>query len=344
MAENSLHETVDRVAEYLTTMDVEGEDWQRAVAINGLLAADTRLDTARRLTDRAITTQTSDGQFAYGWGEYPKQWGEWTDYDVNTYKPTANSAALAVPALKFYRRTGDETYLDAVSKQYEFFDTVTRTDDGGISRRGDKVELFTEIIYFLSPFFVHYGQLIDESGPVEEAIRQIEVHTKHLHDPHTHLFRHVWQECPNSYPEGSFWSRGNGWAVAGLLDTILALPDDHPQRESLIGTLADTLDAVVELQDDSGFWRQRLDDPTSPLETSGTLIFAYTLKRCHDGGVASNDNYLDAADRALDACRGIVTSEGAVSRVSKPPASAMSPMGVTPYGQGWFLLAASAFL
>lgn len=340
---DSLSDIVPRVAEYTTSLDMEGLDWQKAIAVEGLLAVDEQIDEARRLVDRAVATQTSEGQFDYGYGDYPREWARWTDYDVESYKPTANPAVLARSVLECYERMGDERYLDAVRRQYEFFETVDRTADGGISRRADDVELFTEGIYFLCPFFVQYGSQVDDADPIDEALRQIEVHTKHLQDPHTGLFRHIWKETPDSYPEGSFWSRGNGWATAGLLDTLAALPEDHPARDAVSESLVRNVETAIDLQDRSGFWHQRLDDPRSPLETSGTLIYAYTLKRGVDLGVL-DDRYGDAARQAMEACIGVVDEDGAVRRVSKPPASSLSPLGVTPYGQGWFLLASSCFL
>ncbi|WP_423750844.1 glycoside hydrolase family 88 protein [Salinirarus marinus] len=339
----ALPELLDRVAGYTAEMDVEGEDWQSAVAAHGLLVTGRESAAARHILERAVETQTDEGLLAYGWGDYPKEWARWTDYDVESYKPTANPAAMAYPVLELYDRTGEDHLLDAVRRQYEFFETVERTADGGITRRADKVELFSEIIYFLSPFFVRYGQIVGDDEAIADAVKQIEVHAKHLQDPHTGLFRHIWQEQPNTYPGGSFWSRGNGWAAAGLLDTLLLLPDDHPDRDVVADSLYALLDAVADLQDGSGFWHQRLDDPMSPLETSGTLIFAYTMQRGLNEGLL-DERYADNARRAMEACEGIVDDDGAVKRVSKPPASSFSPLGVTPYGQGWFLLAGQQFV
>lgn len=340
---SSLSRTVDAVASHTAGLDLEDEDWSRALAVNGLLAVDREVETARRLVDRAIATQTDAGQFAYGWGNYPKEWGEWTGYDVSAYKPTANPAALSWGALEFYERTGEQDYLDAVRRQYGFFETVPRAMDGGISRRSDAVELFTEILYFLCPFFVRYGQVVGDDAPIEDAVRQVEVHCDRLQDPRTGLFRHVWRERPDSYPASEFWSRGNGWAAAGLIDTYGELPEGHPGREIVAEAFQRNVEAVVQQQDRSGFLRQLLDDPRSRLETSGTAIYAYAIRRGIDAGVI-DDEHDEAARRALDACAGVVTDEGAVTRVSKPPASARSPLGVTGYGQGWFLLAASRYL
>lgn len=343
--QSTLSEIVDRTASFTSSMEMEGLDWQKGVAIEGLLAVDRETETAQRLLDRAIETQTSEGQYDYGYGDYPREWARWTDYNMDTYRPTMNPAVLARSALEFYDWTGNDVYLDSVRRQYEFFDDVDRTADGGLSRRADTIELFTETLHFCCPFFVRYGSIIDESEPIEDAIRQVKVHAKHLQDPHTGLFRHVWQETPNTYPGGgSFWSRGNGWAVAGLVDMLEFLPEDHEDRNTLKDILHRNLSTIVDLQDRSGFWHLQLDDPTTVLETSGTAIYAYALKRGVECGVFDDSQFEKTAERAMDALIGIVDEEGSVRRVSKPPASANSPLGVTPYGQGWFLLAAAQFL
>lgn len=340
----SLSDTVDRVAQYTTTLDVEDHDWQRAIAVNGLLAVDREWEWVRRVVDRAIETQTSEGQFAYGWGNYPKEWARWTEYDVETYNPTINSAAVAYGALDLYERTDDATYRDAVRRQYEFYDGIDRTADGGISRRLEQVELWTETLYFYCPFVARLGRLEGDDALVEDAVEQALIHLTHLQDDGTDLWRHVWRETPNRYPESSFWARANGWAAAGLLETLRWVPDDHPERGELESALHALFEALLPLQDDSGFWHQVLDDPTTPQEASGTLIFAHTLKASVDGSVFDDDSFVRAARRAMDAVVGVTDPDGAVHRVSKPPASARSPLGVTPYGQGWFLLAASRFL
>ncbi|WP_162524356.1 glycoside hydrolase family 88 protein [Halobellus captivus] len=340
----SLEDVVQNVADYTIQRDMESERWEKSVAISGLMATDYHTDVSRQLVDRAIDTQTSDGQFAYGWGDSPGEWARRADYDVEEYNPTTNAAVLATNALDFYEMSGDERYLDAVSRQYDYFETVDRTSDGGISRRDEWVELFTEPLYFLCPFFVRFGLITDSSVPIDEAVKQVDVHTKHLRDDHAGLFRHIWRETPNTYPGGPFWSRGNGWATMGLMETIRALPQDHRARERIVHILEETMDAIIDLQDDSGFWHLILDDSRTSLESSGTLMFVYTLKKGLQEGFLEGTRYEEAASRAMDVCTDVVNEEGAVRRVSKPPASANSPLGTTSYGQGSFLLAASCFL
>jgi unsaturated rhamnogalacturonyl hydrolase len=342
MDTDRLETLVEAVARHTVERDMEGEDWEKAVAINGLHATGEPafVEAARRLVDRCVATQTSAGQFSYGSLDY-KQWLQQSELD--SFTGISDPAALGQGVLDVYERTGEERYLDAARRQYEFLQDVDRTADGGISHRREAVELWVDSIYMLCPFLARYGVAADEPEAFDEAARQARVVTKHVQDPHTGLCRHIWRETPNTYPQGTFWARGNGWAIAGILDALERLPEDHPDREALVVTVRELAAAVVELQDASGFWHHILDDPESPLETSGTLMFAYAFAKGREMGILTDDRYEDASRRGLEVTLDLVTDDGGVERVARPPGGPDMPFGVTSYGQGWFLLAAAQF-
>lgn len=329
----------ERVAEHTVSRDMENEDWEKGTAINGLIATETQrfVDAARALVDRSIATQTADGVLSY---DNPKPWVHGED----PHRAQCEPATLGHGVLEFYDRTGDDRYLDAARNQYEYLINKTkRTADGGIAYSTGPVALWVDSIYMVCPFFARYGQITGENRAFDEAVRHIEVQAKHLQDPHTGLFRHEWRETPNTYPESSLWARGNGWATTGIIDTLAYLPEDHPGRESLVEILTAQTSTLLELQDESGFWHHILDYCDSPLETSATLQYTYAFRRGHDLGVLEDDRYVTASERAMDVSKGAVADDGAVKRVAVPPGGPDTPFGVTSYGQGWFLLAASTF-
>lgn len=332
-------ELISRVAEHTINCDMENEDWQKAIAINGLLAIDSQpfTSTARHLVDRSVKTQTDAGQFSYGSLDY-KPWAE----GDQPYQGISDPVALGYPVLEIYDRIDDDRYAEAAKRQYEFFETVPRTSNGGIAHHRGPIELWVDSIYMLCPFFARYGELFDETGAFDEVIRQVKLQSHHLQDSHTGLFRHEWREHPNSYPESTFWSRGNGWAVAGILDALDHIPDNHDGRAELVDVFKRLATAVQERQADNGFWHNVIDDPTTPLETSGTLMFAYAFKKGVRKGLLDTE-YADSAERAMDACCGVIDDDGAVRRVVGPPGGPNVPFAVTSYGQGWFLLAANQF-
>jgi unsaturated rhamnogalacturonyl hydrolase len=335
-----LSELVSRVAEQTVALDMENETWQKAVALNGLVATgeDRFVEAAQRLVDRSIETQIDTGQLSYGSLD-PKEWADELHYQSQT-----DPAALARPALEFYERTGEERYLGGARGEYEFLTSrAQRTKERGIAHHRGTIELWVDSIYMICPILARYGAVAGGDAAFDEAAHQIEIQANYLQDPHTDLFRHQWRETPNSYPQGTFWSRGNGWALAGILDTLEHLPDDHSGRDTLLDIFRDLAAVVIDYQDRSGYWHNILDDPQSPLETSGTLMFAYAFSKGVHEGILDADPYMDAAERGMKVCRGAVDDEGRVRRVVGPPGGPNVPFKVTSYGQGWFLLAASKF-
>lgn len=330
------HESlVPRVAEFTVARDMENEDWEKGTAVNGLLAiGEEYVPTARDIVDRAIRTQTAEGKFNY---DDPKPWMHGED----PHRAQCEPVTLGHGVLEFYERTGEDRYIDAARRQYEYLrDEAKRTEDGGIAYSTGPIELWVDSIYMVCPFFARYGAMAGEEEAFDEAVLHIEVQATHLQDPNHGLFRHEWRETPDTYPESSLWARGNGWALAGMVDTLDELPGDHHGYDSVRGILTDQAETLLDLQDSTGFWHHILDYPDSPLETSATLQYAYAFARANELGVLGEE-YLEAAERAFEAATGTVNEQGAVRRVAVPPGGPDAPLGITSYGQGWFLMAAA---
>lgn len=333
---SDLSTLVTRVADHLVERDMENEDWEKGAAVNGLLSTeqDRYVEEARRIVDRAIETQTDQGKFNY---DDPKPWMHGED----PFRAQCEPATLGHGVLAFYDRTGEERYLDAARRQYEYLrDDAQRTEDGGIAYSTGPTELWVDSVYMICPFFARYADLTGDEEAYDEAALHVESQARHLQDSHTGLFRHEWRETPNTYPESSLWARGNGWALAGMLDTLLLVPDDHDGYETVRDVFLTQAEALLERQEDNGFWHHILDYRESPLETSATLQYSYTFARAHETGLLG-DEYADAAERAFDVCRNVVDEDGRVRRVAVPPGGPDAPLGVTSYGNGWFLMAAA---
>lgn len=356
MNETELSHAATRTAEYLQTSDLDGNSWITGVAINGLLSTEESefVETARDLVDTAVATQADAGQLGYG-PSYPIEiFSHGREYDtsweltVNKCINTNNTTAIGHGVLDFYARTDDDTYLTAARRAKESLLSFERTADGAIPHHDPKQagmrSLWIDSVYMMCPFLARLGTLDGDEEAFDEAAKQLLVHAKHLQDPATGLFRHIWVETPNHYPQGAFWARGNGWAAAALVEVLDRLPANHPDRDDLVEMLRTLGEALIALQDGSGFWHNLVDDPNSPLETSGTTMFAYAFTRALDLGLLEGEQYREAAVRALEASVRVVDDDGAVTRVAGPPGGPEAPLTDTPYGQGWFLMAAHSFL
>ena len=102
-----------------------------------------------------------------------------------------------------------------------------------------------------------------------------------LYDRQEHLYFRDATYLDRTEPNGKkmFWSRGNGWVMAGLARTLEYLPKDDPLRPRYIEQFRQMAARVALLQGSDGLWRSGLLDPgyyVAP-ENSGSALFTYAL-------------------------------------------------------------------
>ncbi len=168
-----------------------------------------------------------------------------------------------------------------------------------------------------------------------------------LYDKQEHLYARDVTYIDKRAANGKkiFWSRGEGWVMAGLVRTLQFLPPDDPHRPFYIQQLREMSARIVQLQGSDGLWHASLLDPEDyPLpEVSGSALIVYAMAR----GV--NEGYLDAAiyTPAIEkAWRGMLQHVYADGRLGGIQQTGPEPAFYTPsssytYGVGAYLLAAS---
>jgi rhamnogalacturonyl hydrolase YesR len=140
-----------------------------------------------------------------------------------------------------------------------------------------------------------------------------------------------------------FWSRGNGWVFAGLVNIMNELDPkskEYKYFESIFKKMAGKL---LEIQTPEGHWAMSLLNqefyPTP--ETSGSSFFIYGLAWGINNGILDKEKYLPAVTRGWKAMVGHVTDEGMlgyVQPIGQGPGKAW-PDKTEVYGAGAFLSA-----
>jgi unsaturated rhamnogalacturonyl hydrolase len=165
-----------------------------------------------------------------------------------------------------------------------------------------------------------------------------------LYDPAERLFyRDKRFVFPADGPK-IFWSRGNGWVIAGLARLLDVLPADHPSRPRYVALFQAMAARLVALQPADGLWRSNLLHPEDQHgEVSGSAFFCYALAWGINHGILPPENYRPAVDRTWTALLGCVVADGRLGWVQ--------PIGAAPgaydsttwqeYGSGAFLAAGS---
>lgn len=149
--------------------------------------------------------------------------------------------------------------------------------------------------------------------------------------------------------EKIFWSRGNGWVLAGLARYLQEMPSKYAGRKFYIQLYKEMAEKIRTLQQPDGLWRTSLLDPGSYAggEGSGTGFYCYALAWGIHNKLLDKKKYLPVVRKAWQALNTLVTEEGKVGWVQ--------PIGADPrrnfnaeswesYGAGAFLLAGSAML
>jgi len=141
------------------------------------------------------------------------------------------------------------------------------------------------------------------------------------------------------------WSRGNGWAFAGIARILKYLPKGHPNYARYEQVFRNMALAIKNCQSEEGFWSPNLADPEQiPLmESSGTCFFIYGLTYGINNGFLDRDQYLPVVEIAWQWAYSVVSKEGKVQwgqKVGDRPVN-LKKEDSHEYVSGTFLLATS---
>ena len=140
-----------------------------------------------------------------------------------------------------------------------------------------------------------------------------------------------------------FWSRGNGWVVAGLARLLERMPTDWPTRPRYEALFKDLCASVAPLQSPDGTWRSNLLAPEQfdTPESSGTALFTFGIAWGINRGLLDRAAFEPVVRRGWAALVGCVLPDGTlgyVQQVAGAPGAA-APEQTMEYGVGAMLLA-----
>ncbi len=142
-----------------------------------------------------------------------------------------------------------------------------------------------------------------------------------------------------------FWSRGNGWVMAGIARILQRLPADSPLRPKYVAQLQQMAAAVLAVQGSDGLWRPGLLDPGAyPLpEMSGSAFITYALAYGVNEGILDRATYSPAVKKAWAGMLKHVYADGRLGCVQPVGAApgAFTETSSYVYGVGAYLLAGS---
>jgi rhamnogalacturonyl hydrolase YesR len=260
----------------------------------------------------------------------------------------ADDVAVGQAFLSLYEIDRDPAQLEPIKKWMDGFVLLPHTRSlewkGGV---GNEELAWCDSLYMAPPTMTMLSRLTGDPKYADKMVELWEKTSDYLYDPAEKLFTRDSSYFKKREANGKkvFWSRGNGWVLAGLAKVLQNLPASHPGYAKLRAQFVEMSSRIASLQTKDGTWHASLLDPESyPMpETSGTGFFVYGLAWGINAGVLDRATFEPVVLRGFSALTDTVDPNGRLMWVQ--------PVGADPrkvkasdtdsYGVGAFLMAAA---
>lgn len=299
----------------------ETQDWTAAALYAGFMAVptDVRGDTYRQ-------AMLEMGKH-FAW-----QLGPRTDH--------ADDHAVGQTYLELYESAHDPATLAPTRASMDAL--LTRPDDAA-----KPLWWWCDALFMAPPVLARLSRITGSSKYLDYMNREWWITSKLLYDPALHLYARDATYLEKHEANGArlFWSRGNGWVMAGLVRVLETMPKDYTSRPQYVTQFKEMAGAIAALQSADGLWRPGLLDAKAyPLpEVSGSAFYTYALAWGVRTGILDRNHYLPIVKRAWAGLLAHVYQDGRLGSI-QPIGAAPEQYSATAsyvYGVGAFLLAGS---
>ena len=204
-----------------------------------------------------------------------------------------------------------------------------------------------DALFMAPPTFALYAQISGEKKYLDKMHELWMITYDYLYDKEEHSYYRDDRFFKMRSPNGKkiFWSRGEGWVIAGLAKVLQAMPADYEHYPFYLNLFKEMSLKIKSIQLKDGYWSSSLLDPDhfGGKETSGTAFFCYALAWGINSGFLPRKEYEPCVLKAWDMLVSCVNSDGKlgyVQQVGDSPAQIL-PEHTEAYGSGAFIMAAS---
>ena len=282
-----------------------------------------------------------------GYYKWLKNIGDDNEWMLHKRKYHADDHAVGQMYLELYRKYNDKTMIKPTKDQFKFilYHPSKSVLNWKTPFHQDRWNWCDAL--FMSPPV--WAKLYNETGDkryLDFMMDEFKATTDFLFDKKEGLYYRD-ERFKTRLDHGTkvFWSRGNGWVFAGLVNIMNELNPKSQEYKYFLKIYKKMAKKLVEIQAPQGHWAMSLLGqefyPTP--ETSGSSFFVYGLAWGINNGILDKDRYLPSVVRGWDAMVGYVTDEGKLGYeqpIGAAPGEAW-PDKTEVYGTGAFLSAGS---
>jgi rhamnogalacturonyl hydrolase YesR len=254
----------------------------------------------------------------------------------------ANDQAVGRTYLELYLRDRDPQMIAAVRTE---FDQILRGP-----KDPPKTQLpwyWCDALFMAPPAWVRMYKATGDMAYLDYMDREWWATSGRLYDHHEHLYFRDARYLNRKQANGKkiFWSRGNGWVMAGMVGVLEYMPGDYPGRQRFVEQFQQMSAAIAAIQGSDGLWRTGLLDPDSYAlpENSGSAFFTYALAWGITNKILDPSVYTPIVAKAWKGLLSHIYADGrfgCIQSVADAPGN-FKPTSSYVYGVGAFLLAGS---
>ena len=296
-------------------------DWTYAALYDGLLAA-SKATGDRRYHDRVLKV------------------AEQNHWELGPRFAHADDEAIGLTYLTLY---AEDPKPERLAPTREAMDRL-------LARPDDPQQIlwwWCDALYMAPKVLAQLSVATGDRKYLEFADHQWGITSAALYDPAEHLYFRDKRFLAMHEANGQkiFWSRGNGWVMAGLAMMLERMPEDDPDRAMFLDQFHQMAERIAGLQQADGLWHASLLDPAaypSP-EISGSAFFTYAIAWGIHHHILDRKIYLPVVTRAWHAMLSHVYADGrlgSIQPIGGEPGK-YKPSSSYVYGVGAFLLAGS---
>jgi rhamnogalacturonyl hydrolase YesR len=264
---------------------------------------------------------------------------------INCWQPGplfyhADDHCISQPYLEFYLKTHDRSMLAPTQKR---FDEILAK-----IAAGDKSQIrwsWSDALFMAPPTWIRLYAATGDRKYLDFLNQEWRFTCDLLYDQAECLYFRDASYIKKREANGKklFWSRGNGWAFAGLARVLQYYPKAQPVRSVYEKQFKDMAAKILSLQQPDGLWHPSLLDPQNyPVkESSGSAFYCFGLAWGINAGYLDRATYAPAVEKAWSALVGCLEPNGRLAYVQ--PAAAepqqFDPKSTLIYAPGAFLLA-----
>ncbi|MEP5339953.1 MAG: glycoside hydrolase family 88 protein [Algibacter sp.] len=249
--------------------------------------------------------------------------------------------------LDLYRKYGDKKMIQPTQKQFDFI--IYHPSQSKLNWKApfhqDRWN-WCDALFMAPPVLAKLYKTTGDRKYLDFLISEFKTSTNFLFDKKEHLFYRD-ERYMSKRDNGTkiFWSRGNGWVFAGLVNIMNELDADSKSYKYFLKIYKKMAKKLIEIQTPEGHWAMSLlgQDFYPTPETSGSSFYIYGLSWGINKGILEKKDYENAVKKGWNAMTSYVTESGMLGYVQ--------PVGAAPgkawadktevYGTGAFLSAGS---